>query len=119
LKLPRITKGEAGVLSISLAVFDDRAALNKAVSLGKAREGSRTNELTARRGLISSQRLARIRVIIFRRRGESGGEADNRDAEAAERERLRDEDKHVVSIGWGDGGKTIEHEAKSEPSPKD
>jgi hypothetical protein len=69
--------------------------------------------------LISSQRLARIRVIIFRWRGESGGEADNRDAEAAERERLRDEDKHVVSIGWGDGGKTIEHEAKSEPSPKD
>jgi hypothetical protein len=42
LKLPRITKGEAGVLSIWLAVFDDRGALNKAVALGKARERPRT-----------------------------------------------------------------------------
>ena len=57
------------------------------------------------------------RQIIFRWRGESGDEADKRDAEAAEAERLRDED--VVSIGWGDGGKTIEHDANPEPSNKD
>src|ERR1700733_8238276 len=35
---------------------------------------------------------------------------DERDAERAEAERLRDEGKQVVSIGGGDGGKTIEHE---------
>jgi hypothetical protein len=44
---------------------------------------------------------------------------DKRDAEAAEAERLRDEGKHVVTIGWGDGGKTIEHEGSPEPSNKD
>ena len=44
---------------------------------------------------------------------------DKRDAEAAEAERLRDEGKHVVSIGWGDGGKFIEHEARPGPSNKD
>jgi hypothetical protein len=81
-----------------LAVFDDQAALNKAVALGKAREGPRTNDLTARRGLRSSQRLAWIRVIIFRWRGESGGEADNRDAERAETERLREEGK--IGADW-------------------
>jgi hypothetical protein len=46
-------------------------------------------------------------------------EDDERDAEAAEAERLRDEGKHVVSIGWGDDGKTIEHQASSESSGKD
>jgi hypothetical protein len=45
-------------------------------------------------------------------------EDDERDAEAAEAERLREEGKHVVSLGWGDGGKTIEHEAGREPSSK-
>jgi hypothetical protein len=44
---------------------------------------------------------------------------DKRDAAAAESERLREEGKQVVSIGWGDGGKTIEHEAGLEPSNKD
>jgi hypothetical protein len=44
---------------------------------------------------------------------------DQRDAERAEAERLRDEGKPVVSIGWGDGGKTIEHEPGPEPSNKD
>jgi hypothetical protein len=44
---------------------------------------------------------------------------DKRDAEAAERERLREEGKHVVTIGWGDGCKTIEHEARPETSSKD
>jgi hypothetical protein len=43
---------------------------------------------------------------------------DKRDAEAAERERLREEGKHVGGIGWGGGGKTIEHEAGPEPSNK-
>jgi hypothetical protein len=46
-------------------------------------------------------------------------EDDERDAEPAERERLRDGWKHVVSIGWGDDGKTIEHPACPEPSNKD
>jgi hypothetical protein len=44
---------------------------------------------------------------------------DKRDAERAEAERLRDGGKHVVSIGWGDGGKTIEDEARPETSSKD
>jgi hypothetical protein len=42
-----------------------------------------------------------------------------RDAEAAEAERLLDAGKTVVSIGWGDGGKTIEHQAGPEASSKD
>jgi hypothetical protein len=39
----------------------------------------------------------------------------------AEADRLREEGKTVISIGWGapDGGKTIEHEARPEPSSKD
>jgi hypothetical protein len=45
--------------------------------------------------------------------------AHRRYAEAAEAERLRDAGKQVASIGWGDGGKTIEHEADPEPSNKD
>ena len=56
------------------------------------------------------------RTLTFRWRN---SDDDKRDAEAAERERLRDEGKTVVSIGWGDGGKTIEHEAGPEPSNKD
>jgi hypothetical protein len=58
---------------------------------------------------------APARILTFRWRT---SEDDERDAESAERERLRDEGKHVVSIGRGDpdGGKTIEHEAGPEPS---
>jgi hypothetical protein len=58
------------------------------------------------------------RQIVYRWRTEDD---DKRDAEAAERERHRDEGKHMVSIGWGDpnGGKTIEHKADPEPSNKD
>ena len=44
---------------------------------------------------------------------------DKRDAKRAEAERLRDEGKTLVSIGWGDGGKTIEHQAGPEASSKD
>jgi hypothetical protein len=44
---------------------------------------------------------------------------DKRDAEAAEAGRLLDEGKTVVSIGLGDDGKTIEHEAGQEPGNKD
>jgi hypothetical protein len=46
---------------------------------------------------------------------------DKRDPERAEAERLQEESKTVVSIGWGDpeGGKTIEHEAGPEPSKRD
>jgi hypothetical protein len=40
---------------------------------------------------------------------------DKRDAERAEAERLRDEGNET-SIGWGGGGKTIDHEAGPEPS---
>jgi hypothetical protein len=55
------------------------------------------------------------REIRFRWRT---SEDDQRGAEAAEAERLRDEG-HVASIGWGDGGKTIEHEPNRDPSNKD
>lgn len=50
------------------------------------------------------------RTITYRWRTDDD---DARDPKAAEVVRLRDEGKHVVSIGWGDpdGGKTIEHEA--------
>jgi hypothetical protein len=44
---------------------------------------------------------------------------DKRDAEAAEAERLRDEGKQAVGIGWGDGSRTIDYEAGSDPSNKD
>jgi hypothetical protein len=58
------------------------------------------------------------RQIVFRWRGEDD---DKSDAEAAEIERLREEGKQVVSIGWGDpdGSKTIEHEANPEDLNKD
>jgi hypothetical protein len=57
------------------------------------------------------------RQYVFRWRNEDD---DNRDAEAAEAERLRDEGEQVVSIGWGDpdSSKTIEHEAGPVPSNK-
>jgi hypothetical protein len=55
-------------------------------------------------------------VIQYRWRTE---EDDKRDAEAAEAERLREEGKTVVSIGWGECGKTIEHEAGPDTSSKD
>jgi hypothetical protein len=58
---------------------------------------------------------APARTITFRWRT---SEDDERDAEAAERERLRDEGKTVVSIGWGkppeDDGKLIEAKPASE-----
>jgi hypothetical protein len=56
------------------------------------------------------------RQIVFRWRTP---EDDLHDAEAAERERLGGAGKHVVSIGLGDGGKNIDHEADPEPSNKD
>jgi hypothetical protein len=58
------------------------------------------------------------RQIVFRWRNEDD---DKRDAEAAEVERLREEDKTVISVGWGDppGCKTIEHERDPEGSNKD
>jgi hypothetical protein len=59
---------------------------------------------------------APARTLTFRWRT---SEDDERDAEAAELERLRDEGKTVVAIGWGDGGKIIEREASPEPSSKD
>jgi hypothetical protein len=61
---------------------------------------------------------APARTLTFRWRT---SEDDERDAERAEAERLRDKGEHVVSIGWGDpdGGKTIEHEGSPEPSNKD
>ena len=59
---------------------------------------------------------APARTLTFRWRN---SDDDLRDAEAAERERLRDEGKPVVSIGWGDGSKTIYHKAGPESSNKD
>jgi hypothetical protein len=59
---------------------------------------------------------APARTLTFRWRN---SDDDLRDAEAAEAERLLDAGKTVVSIGWGDGGKTIEHQAGPEASSKD
>jgi hypothetical protein len=61
---------------------------------------------------------APARTLTFRWRT---SEDDERDAEAAERERLRDEGKPAVSVGWDDGGtdKTIEHEPNPWPSSED
>jgi hypothetical protein len=56
------------------------------------------------------------REIRFRWRTDDD---DKRDADAAEAERLLYEGKPVISIGWGDGGKTIEHAASPQPSNKD
>jgi hypothetical protein len=59
-----------------------------------------------------------LREIKFRWRTDDD---DKRDAEQAEIDRLRDEGKTVVSIGWVDpaGGKTIDHEASPKSSNKD
>ena len=46
-------------------------------------------------------------------------EDDKKDAEQAEIERQRDEGKRVISIGWDDDGKPIEHEAKPNRPDKD
>jgi hypothetical protein len=43
---------------------------------------------------------------------------DKRDAEAAKAERLRDEGIHMVGIGWGGDGRTIEHDTSPEPPNK-
>jgi hypothetical protein len=59
---------------------------------------------------------APARTLTFRWRT---SDDDKRDAEAAEAERLREEGKHVTSIGWDGDDKTIEHEASPEPSNKD
>jgi hypothetical protein len=61
---------------------------------------------------------APARTLTFRWRN---SDDDKRDAEAAEGERLHDEGKHVVSIGWVDpeSGKTIEHEASPLRSDRD
>ena len=61
---------------------------------------------------------APARTLTFRWRT---SEDDERDAERAEAERLREETKTVVTIGWGDphDGKTIDHEVDPKPSDKD
>ena len=51
---------------------------------------------------------APARTLTFRWRT---SEDDEREAERAEAERLRDAGKPVVSIGWSDGSKTLDHEA--------
>ena len=59
---------------------------------------------------------APARTLTFRWRT---SEDDEREAERAEAERLRDAGKPVVSIGWSDGSKTVDHEAGPAPSSKD
>jgi hypothetical protein len=59
---------------------------------------------------------APARTLTFRWRT---SEDDERDAEAVEPERLREEGKRVVSIGWGGDGRTIEHDTSPEPPNKD
>jgi hypothetical protein len=67
---------------------------------------------------LSVSTSAPTRTFTFRWRT---SEDDARDAERAEAERLRDEGKHVVSLGRGDpeGGRTIEHEPSPERSNED
>jgi hypothetical protein len=57
------------------------------------------------------------RQVVYRWRNEDD---DKREAEAAEAERLLDEGKTVISIGWRspDDGKAIEQETGPEPSNK-
>jgi hypothetical protein len=84
----------------------------------------RNSDRARRRGWITTSTSAAelsvtanapARTLTFRWRT---SEDDERDAATAEAERLRDEGKQVVSIGWGDGGKLIEHEPSPEPSNK-
>jgi hypothetical protein len=63
---------------------------------------------------LSVSTSAPARTLTFRWRT---SEDDKRDAEAAER--LRDEGKHAVSLGWGGDRKIVEHEAGPGPSNKD
>jgi hypothetical protein len=72
----------------------------------------------ARRGAGVGASAGPPRVIEYRWRTDDD---DKRDAEAAEVKGPREEVKHVISIGWGDpqGGKTIELEARPEPSNKE
>ena len=85
----------------------------------------RNSHRARRRGWITTSTAAELslnltgaapRMIEFRWRTDDN---DKRDAEAAQIERLRDAGTPVVGIGWGDGGKTIEHEANQEPSSTD
>jgi hypothetical protein len=64
----------------------------------------------ARRGAGVDASAGPPRVIEYRWRSDDD---DKRDAAAAEAERLREEGKHVVGIGWGDDG------ARPETSSKD
>jgi hypothetical protein len=86
----------------------------------------RNTALARRRGWLTSNSSTvdvnvssnvRPRTYLFRWRTDD----DKRDAERAEIERLQDEGKTVVSIGWVDpaGGKTIDHDASAEPPNKD
>jgi len=59
---------------------------------------------------------APARTLTFRWRT---SEDDEREAERAEAERLLNEGKDVVTIGWGDDRKIIEHGAGRKPSDKD
>jgi hypothetical protein len=71
----------------------------------------------ARRGAGVDVSAGPPREIRFRWRT---SDDDRRDAERAEAERLREEGKTMIGIGWGDpaGGKTIEHRANPEPPDK-
>jgi hypothetical protein len=80
------------------------------------RRGWITTSTSAAELSVTANAPVPVRTLTFRWRT---SEDDERDAEAAEAERLRNEGKPVVSIGWGDGGKTIEHEAGPQPSNKD
>jgi hypothetical protein len=64
---------------------------------------------------LSVSTSAPTRTLTFRWRT---SEDDQRDAAAAEAERLGEKGKHAASLGW-DGGTTIEHEGGPEPSGKD
>ena len=84
---------------------------------------ARDHPLAPARGFVSGRRAKHFataggdaREIRFCWRCDAD---DLRDAEAAGAERPRGDGKPVVSIGWGDGDKTIEHAACPEPGNKD
>jgi hypothetical protein len=108
----RLDKAEANILE---ALHSDDSRRRDAASFFVVRNSARARK----RGWITSSSSTvdlnvnsnlPLRTIAYRWRTE---EDDERDAAAAER--MRDEGKQVKTIGWVDG-KTIEHEAKSEPS---
>ena len=114
----RPDKAEANIFE---ALHSDNPRRRDAASMFTIRNSHRARKrgwITTSTGAaeLSVTTNAPTRTLTFRWRT---SEDDERDAERAERDRLRDEGKTVVAIGWGDGGETIEHKTGPVPSNKD